>query len=116
MPTVLPTKANEGSTYVVDAAFTDENDAPVTPNAVTWTLTNERGSVVNARLDVVETPATTVSIVLQGADLIIPESARNKTKYKLKLLVEGDYDSSLGSGLPFKDEATLTIYNFAGAK
>ena len=46
---VLP-NANERSTYVITAAFTDETGAPVTPNnGLVWSLMDPLGTVMNSR-------------------------------------------------------------------
>ena len=71
MPTTIATKAVEGSTYVVTAAFTDEDGDTVVPATVTWTLTDISGNVVNNREDVALTPAISVDIVMYGDDLKI---------------------------------------------
>ena len=47
MAAVLSVEALEGSTYVVTAAFTDEDDNAVVPSTVTWTLTDSGGDVVD---------------------------------------------------------------------
>lgn len=67
----LDEAALEQSSYVVSASFYDENGDAVTPDSVTWTLTDLEGAVINSREDVSITPASSVSIVLQGDDLQI---------------------------------------------
>ena len=105
MPTKLTTDAIEEGTYVITAAFTDEDGDAVTPNAgLVWSLTDGQGNVINSRENVAITPATSVTIVLTGDDLAI---GTNKTHRVL--LVEGTYDSTLGSNLPLKDQATFDI-------
>jgi hypothetical protein len=103
MPTVLTTKAVEKSTYIVTASFTDEDGNAATPNALTWTLTDGSGNVVNERSDVVIAPSSSVEIVLQGDDLATTLSS---VRY---LTLEGNYDSDAGSNLPIKDEVRITI-------
>ncbi len=69
MPATLTTNAVEKSTYIVTAAFTDEDGDAVTPNAgLVWTLTDMNGVVINSREDVSISPDTSVDIVLSGND------------------------------------------------
>lgn len=108
MPVTITTHAVEESTFVITASFTDEADNPVTPNAgLVWSLTDTEGNVINAREDIGLTEATSVDIVLQGADL-----ALNTTKASVVervLIVEGTYDSTVGNNLPLKEEARFFI-------
>lgn len=110
MPITLTKHARERSTYVVDVSFFDENNAAVIPTAIYWTLTDGNAIVVNSRLVVSVTPAASVSILLSGADLAIGYGLLEKTR---KLLIEATYNSTLGSGLPLKEEITFEIDDFA---
>lgn len=105
MPTTLTADAIEQSTYVITASFTDEDGAAVTPNAgLKWHLTDKNGTHINSRQDVTITPASTITILLKGADLAIDED--KTTRY---LTIEGTYDSSLGSALPIKEQVQFDI-------
>jgi hypothetical protein len=101
--------AIEKSTYVITAAFTDEDGDPVVPNSgLNWTLTDLTGTVVNSRSAVtIAVPAASVSIVLSGLDLAL---ADGKDTYRI-LTVEGTYNSALGSGLPIKASVQFKIQN-----
>ncbi len=106
MPTSISSpRAVEKSTVAVTAAFTDEAGADVTPNALTWTLSTDDGTVINERDSVVITPDSTVTIVLSGDDL---EVFADDSGIRV-LTVEGTYDSSLGSDLPLKDELHFAV-------
>lgn len=109
MPTKLSTRAIEESTYIVTAAFTDEDGSPVTPNAgLTWTLTDGSGTVINSRTAVSITPDTSVDIVLSGNDLAL---SANKDEERC-FLIKGTYNSSTyGNNLPFADECRFTVDN-----
>lgn len=108
MPTELTTKPVERSTFVITAVFRDEDGALTVPNApLTWTLTDDKGTVVNSREDVVVTPASTINIVLSGLDLAVGTGLNGVVR---KVLLEGTYTSSLGT-LPIKDEVTFKIHN-----
>lgn len=109
MPTTLSVHATERSTYIITASFTDEDGDPVTPNApLTWTLTDRDGNVINSRSAVTIAPDTSVDIVLTNNDLAIGTGASSRMYV---LLIEGTYDSTLGSGLSLRDEARFTIDN-----
>ena len=103
MTTVLTTTAAEEGTYVVVAAFTDEDDAAVVPDTVTWTLTNATGTVINSRLHVAPTPASTISIVLSGDDLKAADGLARR------VTVEATYTSNYGSGLPLNADCTFHL-------
>jgi len=104
--THIATKAPELGTYVVSLSFTDEDGAAVTPDSITWDLTDTDGNVVNSRSSVsVATPASSINIVLSAADLAIPRPSM----LGRVLTVEAVYDSTYGSNLPFKDEVTFEI-------
>lgn len=110
MPTTLTTEAVERSTFVIRASFTDEAGATVAPNSgLTWTLTDVVGNVVNERDAVTIAPATTITIVLHGADLAISESYRDNRRV---LTIEGTYTSSLGV-LEIVDQVAFSIANLA---
>ena len=82
----------EGSTGVITVAFTDTDGVAVTPNSLAYTLIRD-GEIVNSREDITLTPSSTVNIVLYGNDLLAGTT---------KIIIEGTYDSSIGSNLPIK--------------
>ncbi len=106
MATRLAKTALENSTYVVNVAFKDEDGAAEIPTALTWTLTDETGAIVNARSDVaVAVPAASVDIALTGADLALSTYAG----LERVLTVEATYTSALGAGMTLKDECWFSI-------
>ena len=110
MPTKLTEYAVERSTFAVTAAFTDEDGDAVTPSAITWTLCNEQGAIINSLQDqVVSSPAASITIVLSGADLqILNEDNESETRH---LEVSATYDSALGSDLPSNERAEFKVIN-----
>lgn len=112
MPTVMSEQAIEGATFAIDITFSDEDGAAVIPKAgLKWSLTDLFGNVVNNRADItIEGPASTVTIVLSGADLALPDPDDNVRV----LTIEGTYDGALGTDLPLVDEARFTIVNLRG--
>jgi hypothetical protein len=111
MPTTLTTDAVERSTFVIRASFTDEAGAAVAPNSgLAWTLSDVASNVVNSRDTVTITPATTITIVLHGADLAISEAYRDNRRL---LTIEGTYNSSLGSNLEIVDQVAFSVVNLA---
>lgn len=111
MPVTLTDNANERSTYAVDVSFFDEDDVAVTPTSITWTLSDVQGNVINSREDVaVAVPAATITIVLSGLDLVLDNTYVSNIR---KILIKATYTSTLGSGLPLRDEITFEINDFS---
>lgn len=98
--------AVEKSTFTITVSFTDEDDQAVTPNSAKWSLTDLQGNTINDRNAVELTPATSINIVMSGDDLVVPIGS---TVVHRVLLVEGDYNSNIGSGLPFYAECKFMI-------
>jgi len=106
MATNLTVAAVEESTYIVTAAFTDEAGTAVVPSAITWTLTDIDGTVINVRKDVVvAVPAESINIVLTGDDLVVSGS---RTRI---VTVSATYNSDYGTGLSLKAAATFNLEN-----
>lgn len=97
----LGTKINEKSTQVFTVSFFDENDLAVIPNTVTWSWADNNGAIINSRSDIVETPATSIDVVLSGNDTVILSSSDSLERV---LTVKATYDSSFGSDLPLNEE------------
>lgn len=98
--------AIEESTYAITISFTDDTGAAVVPTSATWTLTDAQGTVVNSRSAVtISSLAASKTIVLSANDLSL---AGYFGKDRI-LTVEAVYTSSLGSGLPMKQEVRFTI-------
>lgn len=104
MPTQLEAMAKEKSTYVVTAAFTDEEGTAVSPTAITWTLTSATGTVINDRLNVTVTPAPSVEVVLTNLDLAIGTNGTTRV-----FTIKATYNSDSGTGLTLNDECRFLI-------
>lgn len=105
----LTEQAKEGSTFIVNVTFRDEDENLVTPNSgSTWSLYTSDGTVVNERTDVDFVEDTSVDIVLSGDDLK-PDDDR-----VLYLLLEGTYNSDAGSNLPFKETVIFEVEDLVG--
>jgi len=107
MPGSIKETAIEGSSFKVTATFYDESGNAVAPATMTWTLTDEDGSVVNSREDIAITdPSSTESILLQGDDLVVD----GNDDVKRIVTFEGTYTSAdFGAGLPLVDESVFTL-------
>lgn len=70
---------------------------------MTKAMTNEAGTVINSRTAVAISSATSVTIVLSGADLDLDDGAVRV------VTVECTYNSGLGSNLPLKDQVTFFV-------
>jgi hypothetical protein len=103
--------ALEKGTYVVSLSFENEDGAALTPAALTWSLFDENGSIVNSRLHVsIAVPAASVNVVLSGNDLVYSDSQSKRI-----MVVEGTYTSSYGTGLPLKsDPIEIPIQDLMG--
>ena len=102
----------EESTGGITAHFKDEDDQSFTPVTATWTLTDESGSVINSRENIViASLATNNTIVLFGDDLAF-QSGESGNAVSRKLTIKGTYNSSdFGNGKPFNDQLTFPIFN-----
>ena len=107
MAITLEPNALEDSTYVVTAAFTDEDGIAVVPNTVTWSLKDKSGTVINERTAVDETPASSLDIVLSGDDL--DPGAPDSDVGLILLTVTAPYDSALGAGLPLVAQCWIPV-------
>jgi hypothetical protein len=96
-----PVKEGSSATYAV--TLTDEDGNTVTPSAVTWTLGDTEGNIVNSRDDVSGTPGNPTNITLVAAD----------TKYEdgpyRQLIVKFTYNSTYGTGLTANEELRISI-------
>lgn len=105
-------------TRAVTVAFKDTDGSAVTPDTVTWTLTNrsEFGtapSIINLRDAVSVTPSTTVNIVLTGLDLAFLTGEKGCETVQRLLLIEYVYDSAtMGNNVPDKIQYEFEIQNF----
>lgn len=103
---MLRTKAQEESTYVIDIAFVDELGAAVAPDTMTWSLTNRQGEIINSRDGVsIGSPSSTETLVLKGDDLAI---VGDKEVMRI-MTFEGTYTSTNGAGLPLRDEVGFLL-------
>jgi len=104
----LETSAREEGTYVITCSFTDEEGQDVVPNNnLVWTLKNRAGEVINERENISISPATSITVVLYGNDLLLPDE---KDFFRI-FLIEGTYNSSLGNDLPIREAAEFPISN-----
>jgi len=107
----------EKGTVGIEISFTDENGNAVTPDSITWTLTNMPASytetpiVINDREDVSVTPDSTVTVVLKGDDLSLLSTELDESFVDRVLSLEYTYTSSYGSGLPGKAQYIFTVEN-----
>lgn len=103
--------AVEESTYKITLNFTDDDEDPVAPVTATWTLTDMNGAVINSRLDVaISSPSAEEIIALSGDDLALSAGFTGVSERRI-FTVEATYNSSLGSGLPLKDQLIFPVFN-----
>ena len=108
MTDTLEEHAKEESTYIVTAAFTDEDAAVVIPDSVKWSLLNpSTGDIINSKEDESETPAASVDIVLSGDDLVFLTKESNQAVREV--VVNAVYDSVLQNNLPLRNNVRFLI-------
>jgi len=107
----LSVKAVEESSYLIQVLFKDGDGNAVVPNAVTWTLTDVEGNVINSRTAVVATPASTVNILLSGDDLALGVTVGHVKRIKRILTIQATYTSSYGVNLPLKSSVEFEVEN-----
>jgi hypothetical protein len=105
------TAATEGSAYPFAVALTDSAGSALSPTTCTWTLLDQYGAVVNSRLNVAMTPATSMPVVLLSADLVCADS-----DYNARILtIKATYTSSYGVGLTLNKEYLIPVSPLQGA-
>jgi len=104
----LAERPNKSAAIVLRVTFRDMDNALFTPTSCVWSLTDPDGAVVNGR------DRVSVSVSGNFHDFLI---SGNDIKYAdgeyRTFLVEGLYNSSFGSGIPFREEAKFYIQNTA---
>ncbi len=109
MPTILLTQALANNTYVVSAAFTDEDGSEVTPNDdCLWSLKDLSGNVINSRTAVAIAESTSVDIVLSGDDLAAISNQAEDDGIRV-VEITGTYDSDAGSGISLDKSVQFVI-------
>lgn len=109
MPEMLTLHAKEKSTYVITVSFADEKGNAVEPDSVVWTLTDTAGTVINSLVDVAETPAEEIDVLLSDDDLQILSGEANQGVREFT--VEAIYDSDLELNLPLKESVRFIVDN-----
>ena len=103
--TELTVQATNEGTYIVTGTYKDEAGDAVTPQTMTWSLTDENGKVINSRDATSITPSTSNSVVLSGDDI-------NKDKGGIHrvFIFDGTYNSvTYGNGLVLRGQASFDI-------
>lgn len=102
----LSVKAGEESTYIVTAVFSDADGTTVVPVSASWSLRDSNHNIVNSRQDVSITPATTITVVLSGDDLVYTPITKGTRVFTIKAVYNS---STYGNGLTLNDECTFEI-------
>jgi hypothetical protein len=103
----LTVKANEGGTYGINVAFTGLNAETFTPKTLEWTLSDLNGVIINSRDRVSVSPSgTSYLFIMSGADLEYDEEAADTERV---FTVEGTFDATYGTDLPFRDQVQFSI-------
>lgn len=108
--TTIATHANEGASYVLTVAFTDDTGAAVTPASASWSLYDEAEAIVNSRSAVAISPLSpSVTVVLAPGDTALT-GYQGVTR---TFAVVFTYTSSLGT-LTGRAQAQFTIDSVVG--
>jgi len=109
MPTIIktPRPAEEGTCFI-DLAFWDEDGAAKAPKTAKWSLTDNKGNLINNRDEVaISSPSATETVVLSGDDLALQAGEREFADRIFT--IEWTYDSALGSDLPDNDKVEFQV-------
>ena len=108
----LAVDAKEEGSYTIPITFYSAvTGEAVTPTSVTWSLRTTSGVVINERNQVSVTPASSVTILLDGDDLALTGASDNRAR---RLTIEATYNSTLGNGLHLTDEVEFQIDSLVG--
>lgn len=100
---------SEEETKPVPVSFFDEDDAALTPTAVSWSLYDELGAVVNDEEDIAISPAASVVIVVPAAD-----HSASSTAARRSLVVEATYSTTYGTSLKMVQEFGYRVIPVTG--
>ena len=103
--------AYEGDTYPINVTFRDDAGELMVPDTLSWTLTDAEGTVQNDQANVtVDTPMSSVDIVLSGDDLQTHRAALGAVVTRL-LTLSGTFSSDLGDDLPIYRTVKFKLVN-----
>ena len=105
---MLTATTMETGTYLMQMTFTDEDGTAMVPTAVTWSLYDPDGTVVNSRLNVSVTgPAAVTTIVLSGLDLALTAGLLYEDRV---FAVTATYVSTTYGALTLRDSVTFRVH------
>lgn len=97
---------NEGGTAVATISYIDGTDTPMVPESSEWQLMKRDGTIINGRTFTAGS-FTGTKVVMFGDDLML-----DSTKDTVRIFaLQGLYNSTLGSNLPFTEEIEFEIRN-----
>lgn len=99
---------NEGSSAIIEIVFTDEDDAPITPSAIYYRVDDKDARVNIIPVTAVDTPTSTVSIVLPVTATRILTSTH---VFEFRTLT---VNVVYGDELHHTDEYTIKVKNLYG--
>lgn len=100
----------EGGTFFIPGVFLDSNSDAMTPNSCFYTITNDKGSIINSLDAIGFTPNSSFNIKLSGADLDLT-SGFIGTKETRFISITGEYDNSSYTNLPLRGGGYFDIIN-----
>lgn len=116
--TTLTTEGSEGSGYALPTiTFQDTDGNDVTPTAITWTLSDDYGNIINDRDAEAITPDASVHIALVAADTTaVGQDEKDSDYFYRRVLIAFIYNTTIGgtayNNYPGKIEYRIKIQNF----
>lgn len=108
MPIDFTFEVNSGGYIKPVANYKDANDSAVTPTSASWSLYNDRGAIVNSRLNVsIATPTSADKILLQGAD-VTSTTGKNEGR---KLVITFTFTDDDGDTVTQVDYVWIQVVN-----
>jgi hypothetical protein len=103
---------DEGGTFVVNIATTDEDGDAKAPETLNWTLTDETGAtIINNRQEVaISNPTASEDVVLDGDDCAVLSGETGKIVRIFT--VTGTYNSTLGNGLHLRGRCYIYLDDY----
>lgn len=106
----LEVKPTEKGTAVITMSFIDQAGESVMPYSLQWQLMRKNGAVVNGRT-FANGSLTGTHVVLTGNDLAMFGDGDGGVRV---FSVQGEYDSSIGTGLKITGECIFKIESLLG--
>lgn len=108
-----PITVNAGASWILRVSFFDENDTPVIPNSIKWSLVDSEGNIINGRDEVAVSPAAAVVYIhllpLDNAETLDSKRVvRIKAKY-FSVLIPGEEITLIEEAVYYVDASETPV-------